>query len=116
MLRKLRLTTIAIIAFCGLVGPAAQASYNWYSMVYNCEARGSPNPWYTNTGNGFYFGPQFTRGTWHSSGGGPVREMGDRNGRPMKSYTVGYIIWVAENTMRIQGPHAWPNCYRYLYG
>jgi hypothetical protein len=102
---------VSILMF--ITGQAAQA-YDWYNMVYNCEARGHPNPWYANTGNGFYFGPQFTRTTWHAAGGGPVREMGDRNGRLMKEYSVGYIIHIAENTMRMQGYHAWPNCYRYL--
>ena len=113
LLPKLTLTVMVIFVLMFITGQTAQA-HNWSNMVYNCESKGSPNPWYTNTGNGFYFGPQFTPGTWHSSGGGPVREMGDRNGRPMKSYSIQYIIRIAENTYRIQGPYAWPNCHGYL--
>lgn len=113
MLRKLTLTVIIVLGLVFITGQTAQA-HDWYSMVYRCEARGQPNPWYTNTGNGFYFGPQFTPGTWHSSGGGPVREMGDKNGKPMASYSISYIIRIAENTYRLQGPRAWPNCNGYL--
>jgi len=83
-------------------------------MVRNCEARGIRNPWYANTGNHFYFGIQFTRSTWHGSGGGPVREMGDRNGKPMRSYSITYIKHIAERTLKLQGFSAWPNCYMYL--
>jgi Transglycosylase-like domain len=113
LLLKLTLTVMIVGLLVSITGQTAQA-HDWYNMVYNCESRGQPNPWYTNTGNGFYFGPQFTRTTWHSSGGGPVREMGDRNGRPMRSYSISYIIRVAENTMRLQGPGAWPHCNGYL--
>jgi hypothetical protein len=80
-------------------------------MVANCEAPASG--WYADTGNGFYFGPQFTKETWHGSGGGPVREM-DGYGPPMKSYSVPYIKHIAYNTMKLQGPGAWPNCHSYL--
>lgn len=113
-MRKLILTVTAIIALAIITGQTAQAGYNWHNMVVKCEARGLKNPWYANTGNGFYFGPQFTRTTWHGSGGGPVREMGDANGKPMSKYSVKYIIRIAENTMRLQGRRAWPNCNRYL--
>lgn len=113
-MRKLLLTLTTVLALTAITGQTAQAGYDWHNMVIKCEARGSKNPWYTNTGNGFYFGPQFTRTTWHGSGGGPVLEMGDRYGKPMKSYSIKYIIRIAENTMRIQGRQAWPNCNGYL--
>jgi hypothetical protein len=89
----------------------SDGGYNWNSLVYNCEAKGSG--WYADTGNGFYFGPQFTSGTWHSSGGGPVREM-DGYGPPMSSYSIPYIEHIAYNTLRLQGSGAWPNCNSYL--
>jgi len=89
-------------------------AHNWWSMVRNCESRGVRDMWYTNTGNGFYFGPQFTPQTWHGNGGGPVLEMGDKGGRPMHGYSIRYIISVAERTLRSQGFMAWPNCYGYL--
>lgn len=85
--------------------------YNWDNMVYGCEARSSG--WYANTGNSFYFGPQFTAQTWHGSGGGPVFEM-DGYGPRMSSYSIPYIKHIAYNTMRLQGPGAWPNCNGYL--
>jgi hypothetical protein len=113
VLRKLTLTTIAILVLIAILGQTAQA-YNWYNMMVKCEARGSRDGWYTNTGNGYYFGLQFAPSTWHNMGGGPVREMGDRNGKPMRYYSVSYIIRIAENTMRQQGHSAWPNCYMYL--
>ena len=80
-------------------------------MVDQCEAPGAG--WYANTGNGFFFGPQFTQETWHGSGGGPVLEM-DGYGPPMKSYSIRYIEHVAYRTMQLQGPGAWPNCNGYL--
>ena len=91
--------------------------HNWRNMVKYCESRGAPESrmWYTNTGNGFYFGPQFTEDTWHAYGGGPVSEMGDKGGRPMRSYSISYIIGVAERTLHGQGLLAWPNCYQYLF-
>jgi hypothetical protein len=88
--------------------------HDWWSMVRNCEARGVRDMWYAHTGNGFYFGPQFTISTWHSNGGGPVLEMGDKGGRPMHAYSIRYIITVAERVLRSQGFLAWPNCYGYL--
>lgn len=88
--------------------------YDWSNMVYNCEARGVNDPWYANTGNGFYFGPQFTISTWHNSGGGKVKEMGDSGGLPMHAYSIDYIEHIAYNVMKSQGPTAWPNCNGYL--
>lgn len=86
-------------------------NYDWANMVNGCEAPGAG--WYANTGNQFYFGPQFTRQTWHGSGGGPVREM-DGYGPSMTSYSIPYIEHIAYNTMLLQGPGAWPNCNGYL--
>jgi hypothetical protein len=120
LLAKLSVTTTVVVFLAVLGGAAGQTAtakqeyHNWSRMVYSCEARGIYNPWYANTGNGFYFGPQFTRSTWHVEGGGPVSEMGDRGGRPMKYYSIPYIIQIAENTIRDQGYGAWPNCHGYL--
>lgn len=86
------------------------ATYSkWDYLVRNCEAPGIG--WYANTGNSFFFGPQFTRGTWHANGGGPVAEMGDRGGLPMSHYSLAYIVRIADNTMASQGPGAWPTCH-----
>lgn len=108
---------VAALVIClvwAVTARSARTGYDWHNMVVKCEARGLKNPWYANTGNGYYFGIQFKPSTWHSSGGGPVREMGDKNGKPMKSYSIKYIIRIAENTMRIQGRGAWPDCNGYL--
>ena len=90
----------------------SDGGYDWDSLVSKCEASGAG--WYANTGNGFYFGPQFTKSTWHSSGGGPVYEM-DGTGPHMRSYSIDYIKHIAYRTMQRQGPGAWPNCNGYLY-
>jgi hypothetical protein len=39
------------------------------ASIRACETRGQPNPYSTNTGNGFYGAYQFTPGTWQSVGG-----------------------------------------------
>lgn len=109
-----RYSRIHAILYPAPVYSGSSGGYNWSNMVYKCEARGVSDPWYANTGNGFYFGPQFTIDTWHNSGGGPVREMGDAHGLPMHSYSVAYIEHIAYNVMRSQGPGAWPNCNGYL--
>lgn len=86
--------------------------YDWDSLVSKCEAKSSG--WYANTGNGFFFGPQFTPSTWHSSGGGPVLEI-DGHGPSMRSYSIPYIKHIAYRTMQLQGSGAWPNCNGFLY-
>jgi Transglycosylase-like domain len=110
--RKLLALSLALI-FMGLATSTAQAR-DWNYLVFNCEAKGVPNPWYANTGNGFFFGPQFAPKTWHANGGGKVREM-DGYGPPMKSYSIAYIIRIAESTYQSQGPWAWPWCHAHGY-
>lgn len=107
----LRMIKIKAILFPKPVVTLSDGGYNWESMVSHCEAPGAG--WYANTGNGFFFGPQFTISTWHSSGGGPVLEM-DGHGPSMHSYSIPYIKHVAYRTMQLQGPGAWPNCHGYL--
>lgn len=116
-MRLAAITTTVLGLTLGAVAESAKASsssHRWWNMVYNCESKGSSDPWYTNTGNGYYFGPQFARDTWHGFGGGPVREMGDQGGRPMHTYSVSYIVNIAEKVLRGQGFGAWPNCNGYL--
>lgn len=116
-MRKAMVLTVMFLII-GIFGTnIAQARLNWNSMVVNCEARGHQNPWYVDTGNGFYFGPQFTISTWHSEGGGLVIEMGDKGpkAKHMTSYSIRYITRIAENTYRDQGDGAWPMCHYFLY-
>lgn len=82
----------------------------WKRLVIYCEAVGVHNPWYANTGNGFYFGPQFTSGTWKANGGAPFRE-GFGRGPSMRSFSIAYIVRIADNTLHSQGPGAWPLCH-----
>jgi hypothetical protein len=117
---KLFAIAIALAIVGGTAATTAQArkeheDHNWSRLVFECEAKGVRDAWYANTRNGFYFGPQFSPKTWHKYGGGPVQEMGDLHGRPMHSYSVAYIIRVAERTMRGQGPGAWPWCHTHGY-
>ena len=115
-MRKLAVLSTLTFSFCATSTAQAKTEHNWWNLVTRCESIGQRDPWYTNTGNGYYFGPQFDRGTWHRNGGGPVREMGDAYGKPMHWYSISYIMRIAENTLRAQGPYAWPNCWRYIYG
>lgn len=112
-----RLVVISILIFMGTISNSQGKGnfHNWDKLVYNCEAKGIKDAWYADTGNGFYFGPQFTSHTWHSNGGGPVKEMGDKDGKPMHSYSISYIINVAERTMQTQGAWAWPWCHSHGY-
>lgn len=115
-MRKLILTVVVLVVLA--TGSTAQATSNardWNYLVNRCEAKGVHDPWYANTGNGYFFGPQFTPHTWHSHGGGPVKEMGDRNGIPMHRYSISRITYIAERTYLDQGPFAWPWCHTHGY-
>lgn len=114
-MRKLIATIAVLAAVGGGVATTAQAR-SWHYLVRNCEAPGSDSRWWTggwyaNTGNGFYGGPQFTRGTWLANGGrwfsSPLRG-------PFP-FSVSEQIRVAENVMRSQGPGAWPWCHAHGY-
>ena len=84
-----------------LLGPAspAQASVNW-DAVAQCESGGN---WSTSTGNGFYGGLQFTRGTWAAYGGTKYAGNANKASRSQQ-------IKVAERVLRGQGIGAWPVC------
>lgn len=95
-----------------ILHPLPNGGYDWDSLVSKCEAPRAG--WYANTGNGFYFGPQFTRRTWHVAGGPPVLEM-DGYGQPMRSFSIDFIKHIGYNVTKLQAPsEAWPNCYGYL--
>src|SRR5262249_7775533 len=109
-----------VLLACALVlaAGAEARKRDWRSLVRHCEAPGPDRRWWeggwwANTGNGFYFGPQFSYGTWRENGGPRLREVEGR-GVPMRSLPIGLIIRVAERTYRSQGRGAWPHCYRWL--
>ena len=86
------------LALLGPAGPA-QASVNW-DAVARCESGGN---WSINTGNGYYGGLQFSRGTWAANGGTRYASTADKASRSEQ-------IAVAERVLRGQGIGAWPVC------
>jgi LysM repeat protein len=86
-----------------LLGPAesasAASSVNW-DAVAQCESGGN---WHINTGNGYYGGLQFTRGTWAGYGGSQYAPTAHQATREQQ-------IAIAEKVMGGQGIGAWPVC------
>ena len=64
----------------------------------------SSGNWSINTGNGFYGGLQFTQSTWEASGGLQFAPRADLA-------TPHQQMLVAEQTLKTQGPGAWPNTF-----
>ncbi|MFG1673433.1 transglycosylase family protein [Micromonospora sp. NPDC049282] len=89
------------VALLGPAAPAAAASLNW-DAVARCESGGN---WHINTGNGYYGGLQFSRGTWNGHGGQRYAARADRASRSEQ-------IAVAERVLDGQGIGAWPVCGR----
>jgi nucleoid-associated protein YgaU len=88
-----------------LLGPAgaaqAKSSVNW-DAIAQCESGGN---WSINTGNGYYGGLQFSRGTWTANGGGKYASTANQASRSEQ-------ISVAERVLDHQGIGAWPVCGR----
>ena len=78
---------------------AAPAGSVW-DRVAACEAGGN---WHINTGNGFYGGLQFTQQTWAGFGGTQYAARADLATREQQ-------IAIAQKTLAVQGPGAWPVC------
>ncbi len=79
--------------------PVRQAP--WDRMA-QCESGGN---WSANTGNGYYGGLQFSRGAWHSYGGGAYAGTANHATRSQQ-------IEIAEKVLSAQGWKAWPTCAR----
>jgi nucleoid-associated protein YgaU len=100
-----RATTVAAVAGVAAVtpllaaGPAHADSVNW-DAIAQCESGGN---WKINTGNGYYGGLQFSRGTWLAYGGGSYAPTANLASRSQQ-------IAVAERTLAGQGIGAWPTC------
>jgi LysM repeat protein len=100
----LGLTAAGVAGTAALLGPASAAqasSVNW-DAVAQCESGGN---WSISTGNGFYGGLQFTRGTWKAYGGGKYASTANKASRSEQ-------IAIAEKVLRGQGIGAWPVCGR----
>jgi LysM repeat protein len=100
-----RATTVAAVAGAAAVTPLMAAgtanadSVNW-DAIAQCESGGN---WSINTGNGYYGGLQFSRGTWLAYGGGSYAPTANLASK-------GQQIAVAEKTLAGQGIGAWPVC------
>src|SRR4051794_40763516 len=100
----LGLTAASVAGTAALLGPASSAqasSVNW-DAIAQCESGGN---WSISTGNGFYGGLQFTRGTWKAYGGTKYASTANRASRSEQ-------IAIAEKVLRGQGIGAWPVCGR----
>jgi len=98
----LGLTAAGVAGTAALLGPASPAqasSVNW-DAIAQCESGGN---WSINTGNGFYGGLQFTKGTWRAYGGAKYASTANKASRSEQ-------ISIAEKVLRGQGIGAWPVC------
>lgn len=106
-----RLTTVAAVSgvavavpVMGMAVPAEAASVSTWERLAQCESGGD---WQINTGNGFYGGLQFTKGTWRAYGGTKYASRADKATKMQQ-------IAIAEKTLAGQGWGAWPACSRKL--
>lgn len=84
---------------------ATAAQVNW-DAIARCESGGN---WHINTGNGYYGGLQFDRGTWNAHGGGQYAATADQTSRENQ-------ITVAQRTLSNQSmAGTWPVCGRHAY-
>lgn len=103
--RRFRATGAAVLSAAALgvsVLGASTASADIWDQLAACEAGGN---WAINTGNGFYGGLQFTRGTWLGFGGGAYAPFAHQASRAQQ-------IAIAKKVLVTQGPGAWPSCSR----
>jgi len=84
----------------GSAGSADAATTTQWDALAKCESGGN---WSINTGNGFYGGLQFTRGTWLAYGGGVYAATANKASREQQ-------ISVAARVAAQQGWGAWPTC------
>lgn len=71
-----------------------------WDRLAQCESGGN---WHINTGNGYYGGIQFNRGTWLAYGGGQYAPTADKATREQQ-------IAIAKKVQAVQGWGAWPAC------
>ena len=91
-------TAIAVGGSIAFAAPA-HASSVW-DAVAQCESGGN---WSINTGNGYYGGLQFSASTWKAFGGHQYASNAHLASKAEQ-------IAVAQRTLAVQGPGAWPTC------
>jgi uncharacterized protein YabE (DUF348 family) len=79
--------------------PAATTGLNWDALA-RCEAGGN---WAINTGNGYYGGLQYNKGTWLAYGGGAYAPLPSQATREQQ-------IAIGEKTYAARGTSPWPVC------
>jgi|SRR5215467_1041066 len=84
--------------------PPTAPAYGVWDRLAMCE---STQNWSANTGNGYFGGLQFDRGTWLRHGGAAFAPRADLASRTAQ-------IAIAERTLAVQGWGAWPVCSRRL--
>ncbi|BDZ59445.1 transglycosylase-like protein with SLT domain [Barrientosiimonas humi] len=95
------LSAATVGAGLGTAGKAeAHTPTNVWDRVAECESGGN---WSINTGNGYYGGLQFSYSTWKAFGGQKYAYTANRATREQQ-------ILIAQATLRVQGPGAWPVC------
>ena len=72
----------------------------WLASTRGCETRGQPDPYRTNTGNGFYGAYQFTLSSWAAVGGRGMPHLAS----PLEQ------DYRAVRLLHLQGRGAWPVC------
>lgn len=92
-------TILAGSAVVALATPSSASGVNW-DAVAKCE---SGNRWNINTGNGYYGGLQFDRGTWLSNGGGKYGATANLASREQQ-------IEIANVLYSHRGLSPWPVC------
>ena len=93
-------TGLATLAGVTAASSAQAASGATWDAVAACESGGN---WSINTGNGYYGGLQFAQSTWEGFGGTAYAARADLASREQQ-------IAIAEKTLAVQGPGAWPVC------
>lgn len=92
--------TAAVGTIATAQGASAATTGNVWDAVAACESGGN---WSINSGNGFYGGLQFTTSTWQAFGGGKYAPNAHQA-------TKAQQIEIAQKTLAVQGPGAWPVC------
>ncbi len=88
----------------GAEPPPRSTGLNWDSLA-QCESGGN---WSINTGNGYYGGLQFDKGTWDAYGG---QQYADYPHQASKSQQIA----TAERLYADRGDSPWPSCGFHLY-